>query len=161
MIFLRDINGDYINADYVVDIGTQTYGKVTAIEANVVGKDGHVELGAYLSKEAADTALKQLMNNLAYSTIAVPAPDHKIIAAEENEALPDGLKSDIDNISLSVHTYNVLKRAGVRTLEDLAEMTMEELRAVRNIGKKSLEEVIATAAKYGITFKENSNEQAD
>ena len=59
----------------------------------------------------------------------------------------------ISNLGLSVRAYNCLRRSGIDTLGKLSEMTYDDLMKVRNIGRKSVEEIITTACKYGITFK--------
>lgn len=61
------------------------------------------------------------------------------------------LKStDIAYMDLSVRSYNCLKRAGINTLDDLSQMNYEKLTKVRNLGRKSLGEVISKAKEFGI-----------
>lgn len=62
----------------------------------------------------------------------------------------------LEELEFSVRTYNCLHRYGVRTLEDFLGMTDIELMKVRNLGKKSLEEVISKASEYGIVIKRKS-----
>lgn len=59
----------------------------------------------------------------------------------------------LEELELSVRSYNCLKRAGMNTLRELSEMTFDELCHVRNIGKKSIDEICAVLTKYGITLK--------
>lgn len=56
----------------------------------------------------------------------------------------------LEELELSVRSYNCLKRAGMSTLRDVAEMTFDELCHVRNLGKKSVDEICAVLTKYGI-----------
>lgn len=65
---------------------------------------------------------------------------------------PDNKPEDItlEELELSVRSYNCLKRAGMNTLRDVAEMTFDELCHVRNLGKKSVDEICAVLTKYGI-----------
>ena len=65
---------------------------------------------------------------------------------------PDIKEPDIplEEIELSVRSYNCLKRAGISTLHEIAEMTFDELCLVRNLGKKSVDEICAVLTKYGI-----------
>ena len=59
----------------------------------------------------------------------------------------------LEELELSVRSYNCLKRAGMDTLRELSEMTFDELCHVRNIGKKSVDEICAVLTKYGIRLK--------
>lgn len=72
---------------------------------------------------------------------------------DEKEA--DGKSGELllDELELSVRTYNCLKRAGINTVEELRKMSREELAKVRNFGRKSLEEVIQTLASMGLTLQ--------
>ena len=62
----------------------------------------------------------------------------------------------IEELDLSVRTYNCLKRAGINTVKDLYEKTYEDMLEVRNLGKKSLEEVIKKLASLGLALKESA-----
>ena len=53
------------------------------------------------------------------------------------------LEMNIDELELSVRSYNCLKRAGINTVEELCNRTSEDMMKVRNLGRKSLEEVLA------------------
>ncbi len=59
----------------------------------------------------------------------------------------------IEELDMSVRSYNCLKRAGITTVKDLTEKTEEEISQVRNLGKKSLEEVIQKLAALGLSLK--------
>ena len=62
---------------------------------------------------------------------------------EKNEGKKEKvLEMTIEELDLSVRSYNCLKRAGINTVEDLAKKSEEEMMKVRNLGRKSLEEVI-------------------
>ena len=67
------------------------------------------------------------------------------------------LRITLEELDLSVRSYNCLKRAGINTVEDLSEKTYEDMLKVRNLGKKSLEEVIQKLASLGLALKERSN----
>ena len=60
-------------------------------------------------------------------------------------------------MELSVRSYNCLKRAGIHTVEDITKKTMDDMLKVRNLGKKSLDEVILKLASYGLTLKEQED----
>ena len=59
----------------------------------------------------------------------------------------------IDDLDLTVRSYNCLKRAGISTVEELTQKTEEEMSRVRNLGKKSLKEVKEKLAELNLTFK--------
>lgn len=84
----------------------------------------------------------------------------KLITSGRTEELkPEPkLKSvGIDEMDLSVRAYNCLRRAGIDTLADLRKMNREDLMKVRNMGRKSLEDIITKAKEYGITIEEGTN----
>ena len=70
------------------------------------------------------------------------------------------LELNIDELELSVRSYNCLKRASINTVEELISKTPEEMMKVRNLGRKSLEEVYAKLKELGLELK-NSNVDAD
>ena len=59
----------------------------------------------------------------------------------------------IDNLDLSVRSYNCLKRAGIRTIGDLLNFTYNDLFKIRNLGRKSLKEVLDKIHDLGLSFK--------
>jgi len=63
------------------------------------------------------------------------------------------LESNIEDMDLSVRSYNCLKRAGIHTVEDLTKRTEEEMLKVRNLGRKSLDEVIHKLQRLGLDLK--------
>ena len=77
-------------------------------------------------------------------------------AAQRN--LPISDINTIEDLDLSVRSYNCLKRAGIKTIEDLANTTKEDLAKVRNLGKMSLNEVIDKMESYGYSLKESSTD---
>ena len=74
----------------------------------------------------------------------------------ENEAEEDTNSIQhkmIEDLELSVRSYNCLKRAGINTVEELCNRTPEDMMKVRNLGKKSLDEVNAKLKELGLDFK--------
>ena len=63
----------------------------------------------------------------------------------------------IDELDLSVRSFNCLKRAGINTVEDLTNKSEEDMMKVRNLGRKSLEEVIAKLNSFGFTLKKETD----
>ena len=70
----------------------------------------------------------------------------------ENEKVLD---LTIDELDLSVRSFNCLKRAGINTVADLIDKSEEDMMKVRNLGRKSLEEVIAKLDSFGFTLKKD------
>ena len=62
----------------------------------------------------------------------------------------------IEDLELSVRSYNCLKRAGIATVDELTQKTEEEMIHVRNLGKKSLQEVKDKIKELGLSFKQNN-----
>ena len=61
----------------------------------------------------------------------------------------------IEEMDLSVRSYNCLKRAGINTVEDLVMKTEDEMIKVRNLGRKSLEEVLKRLEDFGLSLRPN------
>ncbi len=72
------------------------------------------------------------------------------VKPQENRKI---LEMPIEELDLSVRSYNCLKRAGINTVEDLIQRTVEEMIKVRNLGKKSLEEVDQKLAQLGLSLR--------
>ncbi|MBQ2318828.1 MAG: DNA-directed RNA polymerase subunit alpha, partial [Clostridia bacterium] len=64
------------------------------------------------------------------------------------------LEMTIEELDLSVRSFNCLKRAGINTVKDLTEKTEDEMMKVRNLGRKSLEEVINKLESLGYGLRE-------
>lgn len=69
------------------------------------------------------------------------------------EVISKGLVMMIEDLDLSVRSYNCLKRAGIQTVEELTQKTEDEMMRVRNLGKKSLKEVKDKIYELGLSFK--------
>jgi DNA-directed RNA polymerase subunit alpha len=63
------------------------------------------------------------------------------------------LEMTIEELDLSVRSYNCLKRAGINTVEDLTNKTEADMMKVRNLGRKSLDEVVQKLKTLGLTLK--------
>ncbi len=82
---------------------------------------------------------------------------HTDIMVEKEENKKDKvLELTIEELDLSVRSFNCLKRAGINTVEDLVNRSESEMMKVRNLGRKSLEEVIAKLAALGLCFTKDS-----
>ena len=72
-----------------------------------------------------------------------------------NEANAKKINMSIDDLDLSVRSYNCLKRAGISSVEELTQKTEEDMSRVRNLGKKSLKEVKEKLQELNLSFKHN------
>ena len=64
------------------------------------------------------------------------------------------LETPIEELEFSVRSYNCLKRAGIHTVADILSKTEHDMMKVRNLGKKSLDEVIAKLHSLGLNFRQ-------
>ena len=78
-----------------------------------------------------------------------------IMAEAKDTAKEKALDLTIDELDLSVRSFNCLKRAGINTVEDLINKSEMDMMKVRNLGRKSLEEVIAKLASFGFALKKD------
>ena len=78
--------------------------------------------------------------------------------AKEEDEKEKVLEMSIDELELSVRSYNCLKRAGINTVEELTNKTSDDMMKVRNLGRKSLEEVLAKLNELGLQL--NPSEEA-
>ena len=78
---------------------------------------------------------------------------------EDDEAISDPKELTIEEVELSVRSYNCLKRAGIQTIGELCDMTMEDLMKVRSLGRKGQEEVLAMLKAKGL--RKGTDEEDD
>ena len=74
-------------------------------------------------------------------TLTNHANDVEVMIEKEDDKKEKVLEMTIEELDLSVRSYNCLKRAGINTVHELTEKTMDDMMKVRNLGKKSREEV--------------------
>ncbi len=93
-------------------------------------------------KDALGLASKMLIDHLnEFVDLSEKAADEDFMVEREVEENNRNLEKPIEDLDLSVRSYNCLKRAGINTLSELIEKTEEDMMKVRNLGKKSLKEV--------------------
>ena len=80
-----------------------------------------------------------------------------ILSKTEDDKQQQILKMAIEEMDLSVRSYNCLKRANIHTVEDLTKKTEDDMLKVRNLGRKSLEEVIQKLESYGLALKQQED----
>lgn len=79
--------------------------------------------------------------------------DVEIMVEKEEEQKDKILEMTIEELDLSVRSYNCLKRAGINSVEELVQRNEEDMMKVRNLGKKSLEEVVNKLSELGLSLK--------
>lgn len=106
--------------------------------------------------EALSLAAKILMEHLKLFTDLTETTDSvEIMVEKEEEAIDRLMEMTIEELDLSVRSYNCLKRAGINTVEELIRKTEEDMMKVRNLGKKSLQEVKEKLGALGLSLRES------
>ena len=77
-----------------------------------------------------------------------------IMQEKKIDTMTKTLETPIEEVEFSVRAYNCLKRAGIHTVQDLVNKKEVEVTKIRNLGKKSLKEVLDKVEELGLTFKE-------
>jgi len=115
--------------------------------------------GALAPDEAISLAAKVLSEHLnLFINLSENAKTAEVMIEKEEDDKEKVLEMNIDELELSVRSYNCLKRASINTVEELINKTPEEMMKVRNLGRKSLEEVFAKLKELGLELK-SSNEE--
>lgn len=111
--------------------------------------------GSIKANEAVSMSAKVLIEHLElFLPLTEGACEGESIMSEKNDNEKEKvLDLTIDELDLSVRSYNCLKRAGINTVEDLINKSEEDMMKVRNLGRKSLEEVIAKLQSFGFNLK--------
>ena len=148
-IFTDSIYTPVYNVNYTVEntrVGSSTdYDKLT-LEV--------LTNGVILAKEAISLAAKILNEHLnLFVDLSDEAKNAEIMVEREETIKEKVLEMTIEELDMSVRSFNCLKRAGIDTVEDLISRTEEEMMKVRNLGKKSLEEVILKLQSLGLELK--------
>ena len=111
--------------------------------------------GTCTAKEAVSLAAKVLTEHLnLFVDLSGDAYSGEIMVEKDDKGKEKVLEMTIEELDLSVRSFNCLKRAGINTVEDLISKTEEEMMKVRNLGRKSLEEVVAKLASLGFGLSE-------
>ena len=107
--------------------------------------------GTLVPDEAVSLAAKVLSEHLSlFIDLSENAKTAEVMVEKEEDEKEKVLKMSIDELELSVRSYNCLKRAGINTVEELTNKTSEDMMKVRNLGRKSLEEVLAKLKELGL-----------
>ncbi len=108
--------------------------------------------------EAISLAAKVMSEHLnTFIDLSEKAKMAEVIVEKEEDESVKVLELNIDELELSVRSYNCLKRAGINTVEELTNKTADDMMKVRNLGRKSLEEVLAKLKELGLSLKSSED----
>lgn len=113
--------------------------------------------GAFSGRDIVSLAAKILEEHVKMFVSLSEIGNIGILVPPEEDKKIKILEMTIEEMDLSVRSYNCLKRANIHTVEDLTKKTEDDMLKVRNLGKKSLDEVIAKLISLGLKFKEKED----
>ncbi len=109
--------------------------------------------GTFSAKEIVSLAAKIMQDHISlFVNLSDTIRGMDILVKNEDDKQQQVLAMAIEDMDLSVRSYNCLKRASIHTVEDLTKKTEEEMLKVRNLGRKSLDEVILKLQSYGLSL---------
>ena len=112
--------------------------------------------GSITAKEALAIASKMMIEHLnVVVELSEKASETDYMVEAEDDTQNRKLEMTIDELDLTVRSYNCLKRAGINTVQNLSEKTEEDMIKVRNLGRKSLKEIKEKLETLGLSFKKN------
>lgn len=112
--------------------------------------------GSIKADEATSLAAKILNEHLMlFINLTAHVHDVEIMVEKEEDKKEKVLEMTIEELDLSVRSYNCLKRAGINTVQELNHKTEDEMMKVRNLGRKSLEEVQQKLEALGLSLRES------
>ena len=112
--------------------------------------------GSLSAKEVLSLAAKALDEHiLLFVNLCDAFKNTNILTCTEGDTKKKVLEMSIEDMDLSVRSYNCLKRANIHTIEDLTKKSEDDMLKVRNLGRKSLDEVISKLHSYGFDFKDS------
>lgn len=133
------------------EVGNTRVGQITDYDKLVLEVWTNGTMGA---DEATSLGAKILTEHL---NLFIELTDHvndvEIMVEKEEDKKEKVLEMTVEDLDLSVRSYNCLKRAAINTVEELTQKTEEDMMKVRNLGKKSLEEVEKKLADLGLSLK--------
>ena len=110
--------------------------------------------GTLAPDEAVSLAAKVLSEHLnLFIDLSENAKSVDVMVEKEDDQKEKVLEMSIDELELSVRSYNCLKRAGINTVEELTNKTPDDMMKVRNLGRKSLDEVYAKLKELGLSLR--------
>ena len=110
--------------------------------------------GTIQPEEAVSLAAKVLSEHLSlFVDLSERGMEAAVMAEKPSDSKGKVMDMNIDELELSVRSYNCLKRAGINTVEELCNKTADDMMKVRNLGRKSLEEVLGKLTELGLQLK--------
>ena len=114
--------------------------------------------GTFSGKEIISLAAKIMQDHIGlFVNLSERIKSMDILVKTEDDKQQQVLKMLIEEMDLSVRSYNCLKRANIHTVEDLTKKTEEDMLKVRNLGRKSLDEVIQKLDSYGLALSKQED----
>lgn len=110
--------------------------------------------GTYTAREVVSLAAKLMNEHMSlFVELVEEMAGTRLLAGKEEDSNAKLLERSIEEMDFSVRSYNCLKRAGINTVEDLIKKTEDDMLKVKNLGRKSLEEVMHKLAEEGLSLK--------
>lgn len=110
--------------------------------------------GTISAQDAVSLGAKILTDHLnLFVDLSEEARETETMIVKNDDSKGKVLEMTIEELDLSVRSFNCLKRAGINTVEDLTNRTEEDMMRVRNLGRKSLEEVVAKLESLGLSLR--------
>ena len=114
--------------------------------------------GTFSGKEIISLAAKIMQDHISlFVNLSETIKGMDILVKTEDDKQQQVLKMAIEDMDLSVRSYNCLKRANIHTVEDLTKKTEDDMLKVRNLGSKSLDEVIQKLESYGLALSKQED----
>ena len=114
--------------------------------------------GTFSGKEIISLAAKIMQDHIGlFVNLSETIKGMDILVKTEDDKQQQILRRVIEDMDLSVRSYNCLKRANIHTVEDLTKKTEDDMLKVRNLGRKSLDEVIAKLESYGLSLSKQED----
>ena len=152
-IFTDSIYTPVYNVSYTVD--NTRVGNITDFDKLTLEVETN---GTISAKEAISFGAKILNEHLnLFVDLSDEAKNVEIMVEREETKKEKVLEMTIEELDMSVRSFNCLKRAGIDTVEDLTNRTEEDMIKVRNLGKKSLEEVIQKLHSLGLDLRKEED----
>ena len=115
--------------------------RIRQINAKAIRKLRHPDRLNYLKYGVSGVIARKTESARKAALASLPKPDKP------------GADIPLEELDLSVRSYNCLKRVGISALHEIAEMTFDELCRVRNLGKKSVDEISCMLTRHGLSFR--------
>jgi len=151
---------------YLQKIGVSSIGELRSLSSQdasmllrQLGKQAYIDFWKEVIKYDGDYVGIEYMEDMTEEQI------EEMLKTKEQDKKRMKLDVTMEELDFSIQTYNCLKRAGINTLEDLSNLTEEELRKINSLGKRRCDEIVQKLEYYGVTLKddikhEDSRQQA-